>query len=116
MADLTTYTVRLGRPTPLICDPFGSAEGVIVFTFGVECQQVLSCATDQRVVRSDEMCLIDASDNALFSAQYKALPSKVNGSLVYDSVLTRKPVYSNDYGACSTGSTSSPVSSDFFDS
>jgi hypothetical protein len=102
MTFLTTYQVRVGRPLPIYCDS-PTVEGVIVYSFGSECQDVISCSLDQTVIRSSETCLRDLSEDAVFSANYRAHPQKINGQLAYTSTIQRKPVFSQDY-ACAVGS------------
>ena len=95
MAKVFTYRVRAGNAVPILCDaPTDPSEGNIIFTFGTETQEVISCSSDTDVVKSSDMCLLGGM---YFSAQYRALPGKVGGKLVFTSVLTKKPVRTNTY-------------------
>ena len=101
MAIVNTYTLRLGRPMPVLCDTGGTAEDVISYTFGSECQQVETCAADENVAPSAETCLMNMEDDAIYSATYRAHPVTVDGKIIFNSTVTRKPIATNNYrSAC----------------
>lgn len=110
MAIVNTYKVRIGNTIPIVSTGEGSSTGNIIFTFGTETQEVISCSSDSEVVGSSDMCLLGGE---YFSANYRALPAKVNGDLVFVSNLTKAPVFSEDYRSVNCGSISSSLSGDF---
>lgn len=94
MSSITTYNVRAGNAFPDVGE--GSiSTGAVIFTFGVELQEVLSCSTEKTVLKSKDMCLLGGS---YFSASYRAYPGKVAGNLVFNSTVTKKPIFTNNYG------------------
>jgi hypothetical protein len=98
MTTLNSYTVRAGNAIPLMCDkPVDASTGNLVFTFGTECQEINTCGYTNQIIKSTDMCLLGG---IYYTATYKALPGKVNGQVVFQSVLTKKPVLSADYGQC----------------
>ena len=89
-APVTTYKQRLGNAIPIVGT--GSiSTGVIIFTFGFETQEVLSCGSTHEMLKSTDMCLMGGN---YFSANYKALPGKVGGKVAFSSVTTKKPILS----------------------
>jgi len=102
MVKLITYKVRVGNAIPILCDkPEDASKGNVVFTFGTETQEVISCSADDKVVGSKDMCM---RGGFYFSANYRALPGKVNGRLVFNSVLTKDLIRTNTYPKCQPGS------------
>lgn len=95
MIKVTTYKVRSANAIPIMPQGGGSSsDGVIVFTFGSETQETISCGSDRDVIRSSDMCLLGGE---YFSANYSALPGKINGDLVFQSNLAKVPVLSKNY-------------------
>lgn len=113
MAKLNTYKVRSGNAIPIIPDGGGnSSQGSIIFTFGTERQEIISCGSEEEVASSRDMCLLGGE---YFSANYSALPAKVNGKIKFASNLAKAPKLSSSYETgCTTGSgpVSSPISGD----
>lgn len=106
MVKVTTYNVRAGNAIPKLCDNASDpSEGNIIFTFGTETQEVISCGFDTDVLRSKDMCMFGGE---YFAANYKALPGLVGGKIVFNSVLTKRPIKSNKYPACN-GSSSAAI-------
>lgn len=111
MAKLVTYKVRSGNSIPIIAGGGGdSSTGNVIFTFGTETQEIISCAAEDDVLGSSDMCLLGGE---YFSASYNALPAKVNGQLKFTSNITKPPVFSANYNTGCIGSSSSPISGDF---
>ena len=111
MAKVTTYKVRSGNAIPIIANGGGdSSTGIVIFTFGTETQEIITCAAEDDVIGSADMCLLGGE---YYSANYSALPAKVNGNLKFTSNLAKAPVFSANYkaGGCS-GSSSSPIAGD----
>lgn len=83
---VTTYKVRAGNSLPI-------QGGAIVFTFGVERQEIelSECATG--ILTSEDMCLFGGD---YFSANYKALPGRIDGDLIFNSTQAKKPVITQD--------------------
>lgn len=105
MVKVITYTVRTGNAIPKLCDaPSDPSEGNIIFTFGTETQEVISCGFDINVVKSKDMCMFGGD---YYSATYKALPGKVSGKLVFNSVLAKRPERTDTYPSCSSNGTGS---------
>ena len=87
---LTLYRARSGKVTPGLCS--SSVDTIYMFFFGSETQDVYYCTKDNKVAKSEDTALQDDSDDAVYSAQYKAYPAKQNGHPLYNSVLTTKPI------------------------
>jgi hypothetical protein len=103
MTTLNTYTVRAGNSLPLMCDqPVSQSTGNIVFTFGTECQTITNCGYTNQIIKSTDMCLLGGT---YFTATFKGLPGKVNGKIVFQSTLAKKPVLSPNYGQCNNSTT-----------
>lgn len=96
MTTTAIYNVRASNAIPLLCGSTTS-QGNIIYTFGTECQEVILCGYTSKVLKSEDMCLLGGE---YFSANYKALPGKVNGKLVFTSNLAKKPSITNEYGKC----------------
>lgn len=117
MATVTQYKVRLGRAMPKLCSTTGTSKKIIQFRFGGETQEVLTCNYDTKIVKSEDACLASEEADAYYATNYKAHPVKVEGELVYQSVI-QKPVVLHEtvkYGCTGTGgggSTGSPVAPD----
>ena len=91
MVLVTTYKIRQGNAMPLLCDSSQSS-GVIIFLFGSETQEVSSCAKDDDVKLSEDMCLMGGD---YFSANYQAYPARLNcNKMIFKSVVTKKPILS----------------------
>jgi hypothetical protein len=99
MATVEVYTLRTGRPIPIIGGG-GSASGAVQYTFGSECQKVITCAADDEVVHSDEFCLLNTDPEAYWSASYRALPVKIDDKVKYNSTITVKPKLLSSTGGC----------------
>jgi len=97
MVKVYTYRIRAGNAISIVCDDTinNISQGNLVFTFGTESQEINSCSADQDLLKSSDMCMLGGN---YFSATYRAYPGKVNGKLVFNSVITKKPVLSNEYG------------------
>lgn len=91
MAQSTSFKVRHGNAIPIMAG--SSMTNAFVWTFGSESQEIEACESTAEVLASKDMCLLGGE---YFSAQYKAHPGKANGSLVFNSVLAKKPNYSQD--------------------
>lgn len=85
---ITTYKTRMGNAIPIM-GAGSSSEGTIIFTFGYEYQEILSCGSTDSILGSKDMCLLGGE---YFSANYKALPGKVDGKVAFSSVSAKKPV------------------------
>lgn len=112
MARLVTYKLRIGNSIPIIAGGGGnSSTGNVIFTFGTETQEIISCAAEDEVLGSADMCLLGGD---YFSANYNALPAKVNGKFKFTSNITKPPIFSANYNtggaACIS---SSSISGDF---
>lgn len=94
MVKVTTYQVRAGNALPTLGGG-STSTGNIIFTFGTETQEENSeeCSTVD-ILKSKDMCLLGGD---YFSANYKAIPGKKNGDLIFSTNITKKPIYSNDY-------------------
>jgi hypothetical protein len=97
MAIIHSYQVRAGRPMPILCDTTGATQEVLTFTFGTECQKIYNCSVDEKVIESSEACLQNPDEDAVFSASYRAFPTKVQGKIVYNSTVKEIPSLHNDY-------------------
>lgn len=107
MVKITTYSIRTGNAVPKMCgEPTDPSEGNIIFTFGTETQEIISCGSDTNVVKSKDMCMFGGD---YFSANYRALPGLVNGKLVFESQLTKKPERTDSYPSCGGNSTGGSV-------
>ena len=101
MTTLNSYQVRAGNAIPLMCNGANeSSQGNLIFTFGTECQEIISCSYTITVIKSVDMCLLGGS---YFTATYKGLPGRVHGKIVFQSNLTKKPILSENYGQCAKG-------------
>lgn len=106
MAKITTYQVRAGNALPRLGTGTTSA-GNIIFTFGTETQEVESEECSKLgIVTSKDMCLLGGD---YFSANYKALPGKVDGELIFNTNIAKKPILSDKYGSNNGGGGGSPV-------
>ena len=100
MANTTTYTVRTGRPIPIMGNS-GAANGIRQYTFGYECQKVITCSTEETVITSEDMCLWGGD---WYSASYRALPVKVNKKVLFNATLRGIPqIYADDESGCQQG-------------
>lgn len=95
MSSFTNYKVRRGNAIPLLCNNNATSEGLIIFTFGTETQEVINCSVEEDVIHTTDMCMF--TDGEYYSASYKAHPGKVNGQLRYSANLTKPPQRSGDY-------------------
>lgn len=125
MVKITLYRVRRGRTMPRLCAGSKSSKldssklltdlqayncgckgrggsrnitrtpTLVVHLFGSETQEVTSCTMTKNLVSSDEMCL--NSEKGYISANYKALPTKIDKKVYFNSVLNKKPVLSPNY-------------------
>ena len=93
---LTTHKSRAGRAIPGLCGP--SVTKIYMFFFGSETQDVYYCTKNDEVVTTKETALLEDSDDAVYSAQYKAYPAKQDGDIIYNSVMTTKPILHNNPG------------------
>ncbi len=111
MVKVITYKVRQGNPMPLLCDGDVST-GVIINFFGAETQEVYSCEAEDRILKSEDMCLRGGD---YFSASYQAHQSRLDcNKIVFKSVVTKPPkLLSND--ALDTTGNSIGVDIDFLD-
>lgn len=92
--ELTTYRARAGRAIPSNC---GDETKIYVFFFGSETQKVLHCARDEEVIKSEDTALLNRDDDAIYSGQYKAYPARVDNKIIYNSVLSTKPILHEGY-------------------
>jgi len=109
MARLDTYRLRNGSPLPVL-EEGTTATASVMYTFGSECQEIVTCANTNDVAKSDEFCLFNTDENSYWSANYSALPTKVNGRITYNSVIQKKPRLSRDTNACPQGGNCSLIS------
>ena len=96
---VTSYKVRSGPAIPIIGEGTTS-NGITIFTFGVETQDVIStCTSETEILTSKDMCLMGGE---YFSANYRAFPGKINCKLYFTAVLTKKPIEENktNIGVC----------------
>ncbi|RKZ85081.1 MAG: hypothetical protein DRQ39_07595 [Gammaproteobacteria bacterium] len=77
-----------------------TSTGAIMYVFGYECQEVITCSNDTTVLKSEQFCLMGGE---YWSANYKALPAKVDGSVRFNVTITKKPVLSQSEPNCGGG-------------
>lgn len=94
MSVFKAYKVRSGKPLPVL-GTGTTGQSMVMYTFGSECNKIISCENDTNVVLSSQMCLFNPDEGAFISASYRAYPEKVNGKLVFNSVLVEKPTLSD---------------------
>jgi hypothetical protein len=73
--------------------------GNLIFTFGTECQSTNLNECAQSNLKSTDMCMLGGE---YYTATYKAYPGTLNGSLVFSSTESERPIYSADYNSCSS--------------
>jgi hypothetical protein len=88
---LTTFKIRAGKVMPKMCQG-NVSQGLVVFCFGTETQDVYYCSKDNQMVKSEDMALNTTEENAVFSAQYRAYKGLVDDEIVYNSILTTTPI------------------------
>ena len=96
MSSSNIYTLRTGKPLPIMGSG-GESSGIKQYTFGSECQAVIACSNENTVLKSEEFCLMGGE---WISANYRALPNKVNGNIVYNATLKKVPVILSSTNGC----------------
>ena len=86
MVKTTQYLVRSGNPITRVFNEASVAKDIVVFTFGVETSEVESCSATTSILESKDMCMFqDDTEEGYFSADFTALPGKVNNKIVFQA-------------------------------
>ena len=98
MARFQTAKCRTGKPTLDCLDP----DTLVIFTFGIDYQEIISCVGTDKIVGSEFACLRSTEEEAYVSAQYKVIsPTPEDGNLLFNATLNLKVNSTNE--ACGNG-------------
>jgi hypothetical protein len=86
MVKTTQYLVRSGNPITRVYNESSVAKDLVIFTFGVETSEVEACSATTSILESKDMCMFKEDiEEGYFSANFTALPGKVNNKVVFQA-------------------------------